>query len=168
MVLRKRRLQPPKHSKPIFVQPLMHPSFTTNLRTFLKQAIHKHKDHTGVSKTPNDERHHPQLERRTPPMASRTNRGMYLPAVQGEIPRQSTRWTHCHRAMQSGTRCTMLAVLWEIQRAARLENLGDAASQSYTKMAPQQRPSRPKRRRHGDEHLHSTATHTTPTTRHKL
>ena len=45
VVLRKRRLQPPKHSKPIFVQPLMHPDFTTNLRSFLKQAIHKHRDH---------------------------------------------------------------------------------------------------------------------------
>ena len=45
VVLRKRRLQTPKPSKPIFVQPLMHPSFTTNLRTFLKQAISKHKDH---------------------------------------------------------------------------------------------------------------------------
>ena len=45
LVLRKRRLQPPKHSKPIFVQPLMHPEFTTNLRSFLRQAIHKHRDH---------------------------------------------------------------------------------------------------------------------------
>ena len=45
VVLRKRRLQPPKPSKPIFVQPLMHPSFTSDLRTFLKQAISKHKDH---------------------------------------------------------------------------------------------------------------------------
>ena len=44
-VLRKRRLQPPKPSKPIFVQPLMRPSFTSDLRTFLKQAISKHKDH---------------------------------------------------------------------------------------------------------------------------
>ena len=45
VVLRKRRLQTPTPSKPIFVQPLMHPSFTSNLRTFLKQAISKHKDH---------------------------------------------------------------------------------------------------------------------------
>ena len=45
VVLRKRRLQTPKPSKPIFAQSLMRPSFTTNLRTFLKQAISKHKDH---------------------------------------------------------------------------------------------------------------------------
>ena len=44
VVLRKRRLQTPKTSKPIFVQPLMHPEYTSNLRTFLKQAINKHKD----------------------------------------------------------------------------------------------------------------------------
>ena len=45
VVLRKRRLQAPKPSKPILVQPLMHPQFTANLRNYLKQAISKHKDH---------------------------------------------------------------------------------------------------------------------------
>ena len=47
-------------------------------------TLHK----TSVYKTPNDERHHPQLEGSTPPLAPRTRRGMYMPTVQGKIPRQ--------------------------------------------------------------------------------
>ena len=45
VVLRKRRLPAPTPSRPIFVHPLMHPDFTSNLRTYPKQAISKHKDH---------------------------------------------------------------------------------------------------------------------------
>ena len=105
---------------------------------------------TSVYKTPDHERHYSQLEGSTPQVAPRTPGSLHLQAVQGKIPRQPTRWIHRHRAVQSGTRRTMSGVLREIQRATRPENLGVAAPQSHTKMAPQQRPTRPKGRRNGD------------------
>ena len=54
VVLRKRRLQAPKPSRPIFVQPLMHLQFTAYLRYYLKQAISKRKDHIPSSYPPQD------------------------------------------------------------------------------------------------------------------
>ena len=62
-------------------------------------------------------------------------------------------------------RRTMPGVLREIQRATRPENLGVAAP--HTEMAPQQRPTRPKGRRNGDDQLRPTAARATSATRQK-
>ena len=125
-------LQTPKPSKPIFVQPLMHPSFTSNLRTFLKQAISKHKDHITPFFIPS-----------TRPVSTKHRTGS-APQVAPRTP-ESKRRPFREKFPDN------LHVLREIQRATRPENLGVAAPQSHTKMAPQQRPTRPKGRRNGGD-----------------
>ena len=153
--------------------PQLHVKFEDFPQTGNQQAQRPHHPifHTlhaaGVHKTPDHERHYSQLEGSTPQVAPRTPGSLRLQAVQGKIPRQPTRWTHRRRAVQSGTRRTMPGVLREIQRATRPENLGVAAPQSHTKMAPQQRPTRPKGRRNGDDQLHPTAARATSATRQK-
>ena len=135
VVLRKRRLLTPKPSKPIFAQPLMHPVYTANLRTFLKQAIHKHKDHITPffipSTRPVFTKHRTmkdiihnwrEAHRRWHPDPPRS---MHLRAVPREIPGQP--WAYRHRTQQSGPRHAMSGVLGEIQCASRPENIDVAA-----------------------------------------